>query len=517
LRESEERYRAAIEYSNDGVTITKKGRDIYVNQKFVEIFGYDRPEELVGKPITMTVHPDDCKQMMEIDRRRQKGESFPSRYEFKGIRKDGKIVFIEGSAARIIYGGEPAILSYLRDITERKRMEETLRRNEHELRMIADNVPGLLSYVDTDVCYRFVNKRYREWFGIQRKEIIGKHYRQILGEATYEIIREHVEAALSGQQVRYENCLPYKEGGARWVSAEYVPDIDRQGKINGFFALVTDITDRKKAEEALLRARDELELRVEERTTELKESNEKLRVAKEAAEAANIAKSNFLASMSHELRTPLNAIIGFSEMLRDKYFGELNEKQTDYIQDILESGKHLLSLISDILDLAQIEADKLELELSRVNIKDLLENNLVMIREKAKNHRINLDTHIPEELSDLEIQADKRKLKQIMFNLLFNAAKFTPDGGAITVEADQKGEEIIISVKDTGIGIAPENKEKIFDGFYQVKGGMRDKTPGTGLGLSLTKSLVEMHGGRIWVESEGEGKGSTFGFVIPVT
>lgn len=252
-----------------------------------------------------------------------------------------------------------------------------------------------------------------------------------------------------------------------------------------------------------------LEDKIKERTKQLEEA---IRIADEA----NKAKTDFLASMSHELRTPLTAIIGFSDVLYNKYFGPLNEKQEEYIRDIRESGKHLHSLINDILDLSKVEAGKMELELSEINPKRLLENSIIMIKEKAMKHGIRIDLQIPDELSGLEIQADERKIKQVIFNLLSNAAKFTPDGGAIEVEAKQVAKELMISVSDTGIGIAPEDQEKIFEEFYQVNGGKKDKTPGSGLGLPLSRRLVEMHGGIIWVESEGEGKGSRFYFKLPL-
>ena len=229
-------------------------------------------------------------------------------------------------------------------------------------------------------------------------------------------------------------------------------------------------------------------------------------------EVASQHKSEFLANMSHELRTPLNAIIGFSEVLTDRMFGELNEKQDQYLKDIYASGTHLLSLINDILDLSKIEAGRMELESTEFHLPTAIENALTLVRERAGRRSLGLQTNIDDRLG--QIQADERKVRQVVLNLLSNAIKFTPEGGRIEVGAVPKDGFVEVSVSDTGTGIAPEDQEKVFEEFRQV-GTAAKKIEGTGLGLTLCRKFVELHGGRIWVKSE-LGEGSTFTFTIPM-
>jgi signal transduction histidine kinase len=230
-------------------------------------------------------------------------------------------------------------------------------------------------------------------------------------------------------------------------------------------------------------------------------------------EAASRHKSEFLANMSHELRTPLNAVIGFSEVLLQRMFGALNAKQDEYLRDIYASGQHLLSLINDILDLSKIEAGRMELVPAPFHLPSALENAVTLVRERAGRHGITLELDLDPGLG--ELVGDERKVKQVLLNLLSNAVKFTPEAGRITLKAGLADGAVRIAVSDTGIGIAVEDQAAIFEEFRQVGNDETRKQEGTGLGLTLAKKFVELHGGRIWVESE-PGHGSTFTFTLPV-
>jgi signal transduction histidine kinase len=230
-------------------------------------------------------------------------------------------------------------------------------------------------------------------------------------------------------------------------------------------------------------------------------------------ETASRHKSEFLANMSHELRTPLNAIIGFSEVLREEMAGPLNESQRQYVEDVLEAGQHLLSLINDILDLAKVEAGRMELALGDVSILDTLESGLTMHQARASRNEITLMLTIDPDVG--AVRADERKVRQVVFNLVSNAVKFTPSGGRVDVSARRHDGVVEIAVADTGVGISPADQERIFDEFQQAGGSGAGSPEGTGLGLTLAKRFVELHGGRLWVQSE-LGAGTTFRFTLPV-
>jgi two-component system, NtrC family, sensor kinase len=255
-----------------------------------------------------------------------------------------------------------------------------------------------------------------------------------------------------------------------------------------------------------------LEQEVQERTRELATALAELDEKSRELEAASHHKSEFLANMSHELRTPLNAISGFSQVLRKQLFGEINEKQAEYLDDILGSARHLLSLIDDVLDLSKVEAGQIDLQVAPFSLPGALERGVVIVRERATKGGVRVSLSSDPGVDT--VMGDERRIRQVIFNLLSNAVKFTPAGGTVDIAAAQLDGEVRVSVSDSGPGIAPEDQVRIFEEFQQAAAG-KEQREGTGLGLALSKRLVELHGGRIWVESE-IGKGSRFVFTLPV-
>jgi signal transduction histidine kinase len=246
--------------------------------------------------------------------------------------------------------------------------------------------------------------------------------------------------------------------------------------------------------------------------TNLNAMNDELRRLYHELETVSRHKSEFVANMSHELRTPLNAVIGFSELLREQRVGPLTERQRGYVEDVLDAGRHLLSLINEILDLAKIEAGRMELDLGEVSLRNVLESGLTMHEELASEAEVTLTLVLED---DVSLVADERKLRQVVFNLLSNAVKFTPPGGSVDVRTRRVDGFVEVAMSDTGVGIAPSDRELIFEEFRQGREGPRAHQEGTGLGLPLSRAFVELHGGRLWVES-GVGTGSTFHFTLPL-
>ena len=395
---------------------------------------------------------------------------------------------------------ERIILLAIEDITNRREIEkelETIKISTDNALEYSDSIINTvrepLIGLDQDLRVVTVNRSFYEFFKVNQEETVGQLIYD-LGNHQWDIpkLRELLEDILP-KQVSFDNYEVEHEFSTigRRIMLLNARQIQRGwGKERIILLAIEDITERKEIEE-------------------------RLRKIKEIADAASRAKSEFLANMSHELRTPMNAIIGFSDVLAEEIAGPLNEQQKEFIDDISTSGKHLLSLINDVLDLSKIEAGKVVLKLAQFTIKDFLENCIVLVREKAAKHNIQMMTDIPDDIGS--VNADELRIKQVVFNLLSNAVKFTADGGKVGIKAFKSNGNITVSVWDEGIGMDPKDQGKLFHEFEQLDQSRTRKYGGTGLGLAISKNIVELHSGRIYAESEGLNKGSRFTFVIPVS
>jgi two-component system CheB/CheR fusion protein len=375
----------------------------------------------------------------------------------------------------------------------------TVTRSQEYAESIINTIREPLIVLDQDLRVLSVSRSFYEVFKVKPEETVGQLIYD-LGNKQWDIpkLRELLETILP-QKATFDNYQVEHDFATigRRIMLLNARQIHRVlGKERIILLAIEDITERREIENGLEKAHEELK----DLATELK------RVAR--------VKSEFLANMSHELRTPLNSINGFSEVLYDETFGPLNEKQKKYVNNVLTSGKHLLLLINQILDMAKVEAGKMKLTLSSLPMQSILNEISLLVADMVNKKKLQMVLEIAEDLSDIE--ADDLKVKEIIFNLLSNAIKFTPEGGKIGMRAKKAGSEIEITVWDTGVGVAPENMEKIFEGFFRVDTPYSRVTEGTGLGLPLSKKLVELHGGKFSVESEGLNKGVSVRFTLPI-
>jgi PAS domain S-box-containing protein len=391
---------------------------------------------------------------------------------------------------------------------ELTKTNEMLRESEARLRTVTETAQVGLAIVDEEHRYRYANRPYTDILRLSKDDIVGQRVADVLAPVYAEQIRPRLERAFEGERVSYELALPPStpDGEQRWYGVSHEPGIADFGNV--VIVVVVDITRRREVAEATRKWNVRLEQRVAERTAELHE-------AKERAELSDRAKSEFLANISHELRTPLNGIIGFSELLVDEKVGPLNPEQRDFANDILTSGRHLLDLINDVLDLTTVATGKLDFTPEKFSINEAIQETCALVKPLASEKNIAINIEAP--LDDRVASLDPLRFKQVLYNLLSNAVKFTPDNGEIKViAAIDEQNQVRLQVKDTGIGIKEEDLPRIFSRFVQLDSGFAKRQQGTGLGLALTKQIIEVQKGSITAESE-LGKGSTFTVVLPMT
>ena len=506
LNESNQRFSNAFEYAGNGMALNAlDGRYLKVNQALCDMLGYSMAE-LTGMRYQDITHPDDLAQDEQSTRSLLQGECESSQVQKRYLHKQGNLVWglLNLSVVRDDQGQPLYSIAQVSDISELKKAEEALRRSEKDQRTILETSMNGFWVVDLQGYLREVNQIYCRMSGYERSELLGMNISDLeILEARAETAA-HIALVMQKGADRFESRHRRKDGSLFDVEVSVQYQANDGGRMVVF---LQDISERNQARQALLAAQAELEQRVIDRTRELEAANL-------ALEKAASAKDEFMASMSHELRTPLTGILGLSEALQMVTYGDLNDRQRNAIKNIETSGRHLLTLINDILDLSKIEAGRFDLQFETCLLGDICQASLQLTRGFANQKQQKVTFSM--EPAAILIRADARRLKQMLVNLLSNAIKFTPEHGKLGLEVHGSLEErqIRITVWDEGIGIQSEDLPRLFQPFVQLDSSLARQAAGTGLGLSLVSRLAELHAGRVEVESS-PGKGSRFTIVLP--
>ncbi|RSD35438.1 MAG: PAS/PAC sensor signal transduction histidine kinase [Methanohalophilus sp.] len=480
------------------------GNYTYISPSHKRILG--RGDELLGQNCFSKLHPEDQESAKEAFQKIVE-TCKDNKAEYRYLHPDKGYIWLESIGTSYLKrNGEMSILINIRDITERKMAEDQAKNIAQEYETVFQGTQDSMFLVQVlendEFQYIRTNKAHQESTGFSLEEVRGKTPQELLGKKKGDLVcANYARCVESKVPIFYEEFLTLPAGKKVWMTT--LTPIIRDNDVRYIVGSSQDITGRKLAEKGLQKA-----------NRKLKETMIKANKMALQARSANKIKSEFLANTSHELRTPLNSVIGFSEILLEENMGDLNDTQKKYVSNISKSGKHLLEIINEILDLSRIESGKIEIYKEKCELNIILnEIKKIMASQAAAK---SIDLQITSNENNLTVFADRRMIKQIIFNLVDNAMKFTPQNGNVSITAKISNEnKILVSVSDTGIGI-PENKiEEIFDPFIQVDGSTKRSYGGIGLGLSIVKKYVEMHGGDVWVESK-IGEGSIFMFTLPI-
>jgi two-component system cell cycle sensor histidine kinase PleC len=491
---------------------------IFWSNSMYEMIGLEpRSDKLSFAEVAGRLHPDDPPLEAAIDELLS-GAVPAFEREFRLRHADGHWIWLGARAELVRAAGEdgPHLVGIAIDISDHKEADQRNRDAEQRVKDAIENISEAFVLWDRDNRLVMCNSKYQQFHALPASVCVpGTPYESVAGVAREPTIRHRVKT--SSPDASDGSSFEVQLSDGRWLQIN-----ERRTKDGGFVSVGTDITALKRSEERLRQNERELmsnvkdlqkeRMQAEKQSQRLAELADKYSEEKTRAEAANRSKSEFLANMSHELRTPLNAIIGFSEVIENQFFGPIGmAKYVEYARDIHRSGQFLLDVISDILDMSKIEAGRVELELAKTKLAAIVDETLRLVASRAAEGKVEISREIP---AKLEIEADKRALKQVLINILANAVKFTPEGGKVTIAAKRVGENVAISIADTGIGIPPRDIDKLGRPFAQVENQFTKSKGGSGLGLAISRSLVELHGGGLKIASE-LGKGTTITITLP--